>query len=95
MNSFFDWLARICGILAGILWLATLVALGWQLWLVLVLKSYHTLTLQAAIVSLWGASPNFSADSLQVLFAVLSGLSLVAVFGVFAMAFSALARLFG
>ena len=95
MNSPFALLSRTFAVLAGVFWLATVLALGWQLWLILVEKSFQTLTVQAALVSMWGAVPNFSADSLQVLFAVLSGLSLVVVFGVCAMALSALARLFG
>ncbi len=94
MNRPFQLLNRLFGSLAVAFWLGTLAAIIWQFWQLLVEKSSQTLTVKLAIQGILGAEPSFAADSLQVLYAILSGLSLVVFLGVLALTFSALAKLF-
>jgi hypothetical protein len=92
MNSLTNLLSRIFGLLAGLFWLATLAAVGWQIWYVLVDKATQMITVKMAFERLGGGVPAFTNDSIQVMVAIISALSLVLFFGLCALAFSALAK---
>ena len=84
-------LNRIFAISAGLAWLSTFGAVLWQFWHYLS-RPWQTLNVKMAFESLWGSVPTFTSDQGQVLFALISGLSLVLFLGVCALALSALAK---
>ena len=92
MSSLLSLLNRLFGVLAGIFWLATVLAVGWQVWDFFIAKATQILTVKTAIERLWGAPPTFTDDSAQIVFAIVSGLSLVLFLGLCALAFSALTK---
>jgi hypothetical protein len=87
-----DLLNRVFALIAGVFWLATLAAVGWQVWGLLFENASQMITVRMAFERLWGAVPVFTGDSAQVIFAIVSGLSLVLFLGLCALAFSALAK---
>lgn len=86
-------LNRVFALIAALFWIATLGAVGWQGWLYITGNAWQTLTVRMAFERLWGAAPTFSSDSGQVIFALISGLSVVLFLGACALASSALAKL--
>ena len=87
-----DFLNRVFALIAGVFWVATIAAVGWQAWILLVDNATQTITVRMAFERLWGGVPLFAGDSAQVIFAIVSGLSLVVFLGLCALAFSALAK---
>ena len=92
MSNLLSLLNRVFAALAGIFWLATVLAVGCQVWDFFIAKATQILTVKVAIERLWGTLPTFTNDSAQVIFAIVSGLSLVVFVGLCALAFSALAK---
>jgi hypothetical protein len=84
---------RLFAFLAGLFWLATLAAIGWQIWHFFAAQAWETLTVKMALERLWGPAPLVASDSAQVAFAIVSSLSLVLFLGLCALASSALAKL--
>lgn len=85
-------LNRIFAMLAGLAWLATVAALLWQLGHYLS-RPWETVTVKMGVEALWGSVPSFTSDQALVLYALVSGLSLVLFLGLCALAFSALAKI--
>ena len=86
-------LSRFFAMLAAGFWLATLGAVVWQVWVYLTQNDWPTLTVRTAYERLFGAMPTMTGDSVQVIWALISALSLVLIVGMCALACSALAKL--
>ncbi len=86
-------LNRLFAMLAVLFWIATLGAIGWQVWIYVVETAWPILTVRMAFERLLGGVPTFTGDSGQVIFALISGVSLVLVIGLCALMCSALAKL--
>lgn len=91
MSSLLHLLSRIFGLVAALFWLAALAAVLWQLWHYLS-RPWETLSVKMAFERIWGSVPSFASDQAQILFALISGLSVVLFLGVCALALSALAK---
>ena len=86
-------LNRFFVVLAGALWIATLGAVVWQVWVYFTQIGWPTLTVRMAYERLFGEMPTMTGDSFQVIWALISALSLVLFIGMCALACSALAKL--
>ena len=92
MSDLTDPFNRIFGGLAVLFWLATVAALGWQIWDFFVEGAWHWIPVKMLSDRLIGPMEMPSSDSLQVILAIVMSVSLVMFFGFLAMAFSALAK---
>jgi hypothetical protein len=93
MNSLMRALNRVFAFIAAVFWLAAVAAALWQVWTFFAMWTWNTISVAMAFQRLLGSVPSFSNDSAQVIFAIVSELSLVLVLGLCALAFSALAKL--
>jgi hypothetical protein len=94
MASLREGLKRVFSLLAGLFWLTTFCALVWQIWFAASAGAWEMLSVKTAYERALGGLPVFTSDSAQVIFAIVSQMSLVVAFGVVALAASALAKIF-